>query len=171
MGLGYSEKASSKLGFFIKRCGIRERLHKSRVFHLVGSEKKSVGENCLLDKRWIDIDKKMLYSDGDTWSKSDFYLEFSAFRFPNSGSLTAFCDIRMCLEPDCSDESVQICSWPYSLLQLYKIKEKICFIEKTFQLCMVSRIKIKYNTACHNLTFQAPKKASNYGRIALRGTF
>ena len=108
--LGYTNKKSSKLGFFIKSCGVEDREIISKSFYLVGSEHNEVARNCLIGKNVIDIDQSMTYSEEKTWSKSDFYLEFLAFRFPSTGKLKAFCHIRMCLEDDCNSDSVQICT-------------------------------------------------------------
>ena len=51
----------------------------------------------------------MEYFDQTSWTKTEFNLEFLAFRFPTSGNLTAVCDLKICLEGDCATESTQSC--------------------------------------------------------------
>ena len=107
--LGYTSRGNSHLGFFIEKCWVSNADSPSTKLYLIGSEDNSLNENCLLDRTLLDIGQKMRYVDESGYSKSEFNLEFLAFRFPTSGNLTVSCDVRICLETNCPTESVSIC--------------------------------------------------------------
>ena len=107
--LGYSSKNASKFGFYAEKCAIANADAPNTNFYLVGSDNNSLNPTCLLDTQNVDLGQQITYADDLTWSKSEFNLEFRAFRFPTSGNLTAFCDLKICLEGDCPAESNQSC--------------------------------------------------------------
>ena len=107
--LGYTSQNSSKLGFYAEKCAITNADAPTTKFFLVGSDNNPLNKNCLLDTVDINLGQRMEYVNQPSWTKTEFNLEFLAFRFPTSGNLTAVCDLKICLEGDCETESAQNC--------------------------------------------------------------
>ena len=74
-----------------------------------GSGDGELEDNCLLSRDSVDITQKMKYENEQFWSKTQFELEFDVFRFPSTGSLRAFCELRMCLDDECPQEASPNC--------------------------------------------------------------
>ena len=51
----------------------------------------------------------MDYENSDYWSKTQFDLEFDVFRFPSTGSLRAFCHLKLCLDDQCPSDAISDC--------------------------------------------------------------
>ena len=107
--LGYTSQNSSKFGFYTEKCAITNADAPATKFFLIGSDNNSLNKNCLLNTANVDLGQRMEYLDQTSWTKTEFNLEFLAFRFPTSGNLTAVCDLKICLEGDCATESTQTC--------------------------------------------------------------
>ena len=108
-GLGYSSTQNSRIGFYAERCGVTDVATTTKKFYLVGSGDGQLEDNCLLSRDSVDITQKMNYENEQFWSKTQFELEFDVFRFPSTGSLRAFCELRMCLDDECPQEASPNC--------------------------------------------------------------
>ena len=108
-GLGYSSVGTSRIGFFAEKCGVTDSATGSQKFYLVGSGDDSIGDNCLLPRSSVDITQKMNYENEQFWSKTQLDLEFDVFRFPGTGSLRAFCQLKMCLDDECPQDATPTC--------------------------------------------------------------